>query len=260
MQKVPLTQAVRADWAVIFELRGRDSNPGFAVQSRASYQLDDPALDTSRIASSDVPISPPPEPMRAATPRPDGRRTPTKARVEALARAGRTVTEIAAELGLSAPTICHHLRSLGYPPSRKFAKRYDWAAVQRYYDAGHERNACQERFGFTKQAWHAAVRRGEIVPRPHLIPVEQLLVVGRTATKRNHLKLRLVGAGLKSNRCEECGITEWRERPLSMALHHRNGDRNDNRLANLQMLCPNCHSQTHNFGGRNRGRTVRAVR
>jgi 5-methylcytosine-specific restriction endonuclease McrA len=36
-----------------------------------------------------------------------------------------------------------------------------------------------------------------------------------------------------------------------MALHHINGDRLDNRLENLELLCPNCHSQTETFAGRN---------
>ncbi|HEV3377193.1 MAG TPA: HNH endonuclease [Thermoleophilaceae bacterium] len=43
-----------------------------------------------------------------------------------------------------------------------------------------------------------------------------------------------------------------RSQPLSMALHHVNGEGRDNRLENLALLCPNCHAQTPNFSGRNR--------
>ena len=78
----------------------------------------------------------------------------------------------------------------------------------------------------------------------------ELLVAGPKRS-RGHLKVRLLRAGLKENRCEECGITEWRAKPLNMALHHINGDGNDNRLENIRFLCPNCHAQTPNYGGRN---------
>lgn len=79
--------------------------------------------------------------------------------------------------------------------------------------------------------------------------MDKLLVAGRVATSRYSLKLRLLATGLKSARCEECGLEEWRGRALSLALHHLNGDRHDNRLINLQLLCPNCHSQTENYAG-----------
>ena len=69
---------------------------------------------------------------------------------------------------------------------------------------------------------------------------------------RTHLEGRLLAEGLKENRCECCGITDWQGAPLAMALHHANGDGLDNRIDNLVMLCPNCHAQTPNFSGRNR--------
>jgi hypothetical protein len=84
------------------------------------------------------------------------------------------------------------------------------------------------------------------------------LLVADTYRSRHNVKLRLIAAGLKENRCEECGLTEWLGRPLAMALHHVNGDGRDNRLENLRLLCPNCHSQTENFSGRGRKRVEAA--
>ena len=87
--------------------------------------------------------------------------------------------------------------------------------------------------------------------RPQAAPIDAYLVSGRR-TSRSHLKRRLIAEGVKENRCERCGIESWLGQPLSMALHHVNGDGRDNRLENLALLCPNCHAQTPNFSGRNR--------
>ena len=67
----------------------------------------------------------------------------------------------------------------------------------------------------------------------------------------NSLKKRLIREGVKENRCERCGITEWMDNDLIFELHHINGNNSDNRLENLILLCPNCHSQTSNFRGKN---------
>ena len=55
--------------------------------------------------------------------------------------------------------------------------------------------------------------------------------------------------GLKENKCELCGISEWNGKPLVMQLHHIDGNNKNNSLENLQLLCPNCHSQTENYCG-----------
>jgi Zn finger protein HypA/HybF involved in hydrogenase expression len=82
------------------------------------------------------------------------------------------------------------------------------------------------------------------------MPLEKLLMP--TPRSRKNIKERLITAGIKRNECEKCGISRWRERSLSLCLHHINGDRHDNRLENLELLCPNCHSQTPNFGSKNK--------
>ena len=68
--------------------------------------------------------------------------------------------------------------------------------------------------------------------------------------KSHVLKLKLIKDGLKERLCESCGHTEWMGKPVPLELHHINGDRFDNRLENLRLLCPNCHALTDNYSGR----------
>jgi DNA-binding transcriptional ArsR family regulator len=179
----------------------------------------------------------------------------TRERVLELRAQGVGTVAIARALGVSKSTVVYHLRRAGHAPDERFNRRYDWAEIQAYYDEGHSISECQARFGFSRETWNSARLRGAVRPRPQAMPLERLLAGRRN---RSHLKLRLIKLGLKEDRCELCGLTEWQGRPLSMALHHVNGDGDDNRLENLQLLCPNCHSQTENFAGRNR-RTSRAA-
>jgi hypothetical protein len=171
--------------------------------------------------------------------------------VRALLEQGCSQAETARRLGISPATVCYHARALGVPLREECARRYDWSVVQGYYDAGHSARDCQRFFGFCSKTWHDAVQRGAILTRPPAAPIATYLVVGRRVN-RTHLKRRLLAEGLKENRCERCGIDAWLGEPLSLALHHVNGDGGDNRLENLALLCPNCHAQTPNFSGRNR--------
>lgn len=179
----------------------------------------------------------------------------TRDRVEQLLASGESQAAISRALGISKSTVAFHCRQLGIRADPRFAKRYDWDEVQRAIDTeALSMRECLTRFGFCRATWAEAVRREDIVPRPARIPIEHLLVRNRKGTSRGNLKRRLIREGLKEGRCEGCGISEWREKPLGLQLHHVNGDGKDNRLSNLQLLCPNCHAQTENFAGRNTAR------
>ena len=85
-------------------------------------------------------------------------------------------------------------------------------------------------------AKHSSRRALRRAPRP----IEEILVE-RSTYSRNHLKDRLYAAGLKQPICELCGQGElWRDRRMSLILEHVNGVRDDNRLENLRIVCPNC--------------------
>lgn len=57
----------------------------------------------------------------------------------------------------------------------------------------------------------------------------------------------------KGNCCEICGISEWLDNPIPLECDHTDGNPANNSFENLRLLCPNCHSQTESFKGKNRG-------
>jgi Zn finger protein HypA/HybF involved in hydrogenase expression len=73
-----------------------------------------------------------------------------------------------------------------------------------------------------------------------------------TYVSSNNLKKRLIKDGVLENKCQNCKIDPiWNNNPLSLQLDHINGIHSDNSLENLRLLCPNCHSQTETFAGKN---------
>lgn len=67
--------------------------------------------------------------------------------------------------------------------------------------------------------------------------------------KTSKLKNKLIKENIVENKCDICGLTNWLDKPIVLQLHHIDGNPNNNSLENLQLLCPNCHSQTDNYCG-----------
>lgn len=85
------------------------------------------------------------------------------------------------------------------------------------------------------------------------IPIEDIIFNNRHPHYQSYkLKKRLIEEGVKKYRCERCGINAWRGKQLALELHHVDGNRTNHNLDNLQLLCPNCHSQTGTFRARNK--------
>jgi len=100
---------------------------------------------------------------------------------------------------------------------------------------------------FKGKIWNKGLKF-DLKPR---IPLENILVLN-SIYQSFKLKRRLFMAKLKSPCCEECG---WARKSadgrIPLELDHINGNRHDNRIENLRILCPNCHSLKATHRGRN---------
>ncbi len=77
------------------------------------------------------------------------------------------------------------------------------------------------------------------------------LLIRNSPMGSKHIKTRVLRENLLIYKCADCGISDWKGKKLVLQLDHINGVNDDHRLENLQLLCPNCHSQTDTYCGRN---------
>jgi hypothetical protein len=96
---------------------------------------------------------------------------------------------------------------------------------------------------FTGKGWSARLRFG---PNPHQ-PLDQLLLPG-SSVQSYKLKMRLIQAGILEAGCQWRGWAKVNSSgTIPVELDHINGDNTDNRIENLHILCPNCHSMTPTY-------------
>jgi len=93
----------------------------------------------------------------------------------------------------------------------------------------------------TKAPWN----KGKIGDKK---PTSFYLKKGGNVITSSKLRRRLIEDGLKKEECEECRIGPfWNNKPLTLQLDHIDGDRDNNEISNLRIICPNCHTQTKTY-------------
>jgi transposase-like protein len=103
-------------------------------------------------------------------------------------------------------------------------------------------------FTYNKAIWNKA---------SGTVPLEEMLICD-SPYRAGVVKARLLRDGLLENKCQICRMEPfWNGQPLVLRLDHINGNRDDHRLENLRLVCPNCDSQLPTFTGRNKKRVVR---
>ena len=188
-----------------------------------------------------------------------------KYNIEALLLEGKSRAEIQQLLGCSKSTISYHAAKLGM--KLYDGKKYDWEEIKRYQLEGHSYQECKDKYQFGYTAWLQAAKQGLVIntrrTRPRLSDTELFSKseydeqsLDKKYRRRNSstLRTRLIKLGILENRCygENCPIsTEWLGKPISLHVDHIDGDGTNNNIDNLRFLCPNCHSQTETYAGRN---------
>jgi hypothetical protein len=154
------------------------------------------------------------------------------AQLEALARESKSLAQMLDSLGFANMGRAHH----------ELTRRLDELAIDTSHFTGAAWSA-----GLTKETHPALKRQSERQRYSDSV----VFVENSPLYQGNGLIPRLLEKGWPYC-CAWCGVSEWRGRKLVLHLDHINGIHNDNRLENLRLLCPNCHSQTDTYSNRRR--------
>jgi transposase len=160
--------------------------------------------------------------------------------------------EIAKNFGVTIKTVTKWFKKYNI----KYAPRpYRGKNMQKYYDArilrasSYSCHKIAEILGINWARiydWVKDIPCKAEVTRPNYKKKKDLYeAAGRSTIRRELIKFR-------GGKCEECGLATWRDQPIPLQVHHIDGNKKNNDLKNLVVLCRNCHGLTKNFGNRKR--------
>jgi hypothetical protein len=85
------------------------------------------------------------------------------------------------------------------------------------------------------------------------VPLAEILDGLHPYFQTGKVKKKILQENALEYKCVGCGITDsWNEKPIVLHLDHIDGDSSNHMKSNLRFLCPNCHSQTNTWCGRNK--------
>lgn len=203
--------------------------------------------------------------------------------IQKMLKDGHNYPQIMRELGVAGSTIAYHARKLNMQKFTFSRQNHDWSNIQKTYDTGeYLLTDIIEMFSLDWSTIHGAKLRGDFVTRNDnsterrknkerrktrllsegkehkstATPIEELFIEN-SKVSTSSIRKRVISENLLPYMCsvEQCSLhvenPTWLGVSISLHLDHINGTRNDHRLYNLRWLCPNCHSQTATYCGRN---------
>lgn len=100
---------------------------------------------------------------------------------------------------------------------------------------------------YSEEEFHRIVQKRKLIRR------KKLLAADFSSLTFERLRERIVIE--QENKCNKCKLDIWLDKPIVLELEHRDGNNKNNHRENLEMLCPNCHSLTDTWRGRNKGKS-----